>query len=169
MSEARLGRALERIRRRLTGLEPLEGHFSSWEGEETTEEENSLGPKGKLHLMEAVIEARRALVSGHPNEIKQACELCEDLERQAAATARRFGGKKRGKSQAADAAETWKSLTDKYNAYITRGMTHLMARAMIQREIVRTGFVLPNTKKPPSGKTLRERLPNPRKKKVEPS
>ena len=140
------------------------GFSSAWEGEEAALLERTVGGRG--HLAQAVFLARRALSSGDDEIIRTTAIHCLSLERTGLALAtrresillKRKGGKARGAKQTEDGARRWAPYRQRYQALVTAGKLPVQARTIVQREMVKSGFSLPDQSMSPSNRTIRKWL-----------
>ncbi|MGE0714098.1 MAG: hypothetical protein AB7P02_01540 [Alphaproteobacteria bacterium] len=160
-----LTKLIERLEPELGRYSP--GESGGWEGEEDVVRER--GASGRLCLIEAVLQARRALKSGDPTRIAEAALVAPTFERKGRAmqanyvvqTKRKNGGKKRGAEQAAAAEQAWAPYKAQFDALVSGGKSMAFAHY-----IVRERWKAMNPDKlVPSDKTFRSRL----RRKSEPS
>ena len=140
------------------------GFSSAWGGDETALHERIAGGRG--HLARAVSLARKALTSGVDETIRSTAMHCLALERVGLALARRQecillrrkGGGVRGTMQTAEAVRRWAPYQQRYQALVAEGKPSAKARAIVQREMVKSGFSPPNQLLSPSNRTIRKWL-----------
>jgi len=128
---------------------------------------------GRLSHVEALRLARSALRKGNEPEITLAAQVAPMLEREGnkladarrqsvASGNRKAGGVTRGAHLAEDADREWAPWVAEYNDRIARGQKHTVARQAVIASMTRAEFVLSATRKFPSDRTIRERLPRPK-------
>jgi hypothetical protein len=151
------------LRRLIARLEPEIGHtrpvdFSGWEGEQLPS-----AAAGRLHLAQALQDAREALASGDKTRIAEAAMSCPTLERTGRDMGQRHnrkaGGARRGAAQTSAAAEAWKPWVQMYEGLLAKGVPCLKARRQVEVAMAKGGS-LP-TKEMPERSTLRKWLPKP--------
>jgi hypothetical protein len=142
-------------------------HFSYW-GDDTPDTTREYELSGKVHLARALAGARDALASDDPDSLAFAALIFPTYERTGRARAQRFeaahraaeekaqrtaGGKRRGASQAAAAAEHWQPWVARFEALTGKGVAPEWAHKTVADEMAAAGLPVP------SDVTLRKRLP----------
>jgi len=120
---------------------------------------------GKLHLAEALSEAREALASDDEDRIKNAVALCPGLERTGrklaeqnrAASLRSAGGKRCGEQQSRESTKVWAQWMQRYEELKSRGVDYRKARRSVKKSMTDESFVLGG--RFPTDKTIATWLP----------
>jgi hypothetical protein len=149
----------------LARLEPIVGRQRS--PDIVTEEgELTAGRSGRLHFVEAVLEARAALASGDETRILNAAITCPTFERTGrelqaehrVQERRRKGGQLSGAQQAGRRAAVWAPWERDFQKLLASGKTQAEARRIIVMRMTKQGFVDPATGDVPAERTIRNRL-----------
>jgi hypothetical protein len=153
---------VERLAPTVGNMSP--GFSSAWEGQEAALNERTGGGRG--HMAQAVLLARRASASRDDEIIRATLIHCLALERTGLVLAtrresvllKRKGGRARGARQTEDSARHWAPYQQRYQVLVFDGKSPAKARAVIQREMVKSGFSLPGQSASPSNRTIRKWL-----------
>ena len=123
--------------------------FAAWEGEE--KEQAALAERsasGRLHLAEALLEAKEALASGDEVRIRDAALLCQGLERTGGkiAAKRRVaaGGARRGKQQTNEAERKYSPYVAVYSTKRNEGKSPGAALKAMKDKMDRDGVKRPS-------------------------
>jgi len=157
------------LRHLIERLQPEVGNisrkdFGVWEGEGEAALKD-LGTAGRLHLAEALLEARQALASGDDEQIAEAEDIClaleqkgRELEREvkraadaarvaAEQAARQKGGARTGAKQRADAVKVWAKWVAMYRTELGSDKNRparTAARNAVAAHMVKEEFTLPS-------------------------